>query len=226
MCWYYSYWSNVCTEGFEKHVLSDERIQVLVIPTDDGLTGILIGWGQEQFQTVRSDIESHFTAAIEWVPGLPERMQDAQREERFLGAGDLANFFCKPSGPGWALAGDAGYHKDPTNALGISDAFRDAELLAGAAFKGFSGIRPLVEALADYEIQRNETALPLYENNCDTASFKRPSREELELRAALRGNQSETDRYFAARRGAMPLEEFFNEQNIQRIKAEAVGRNG
>lgn len=36
----------------------------------------------------------------------------------------------QPYGPGWALAGDAGYNKDPTTAQGISDAFRDAELRA------------------------------------------------------------------------------------------------
>ena len=37
-----------------------------------------------------------------------------------------------PAGPGWALVGDAGYFKDPITAHGITDALRDAELLAGA----------------------------------------------------------------------------------------------
>ena len=35
-------------------------------------------------------------------------------------------------GPGWALVGDAGYHRDPITGHGITDAFRDAELLAEA----------------------------------------------------------------------------------------------
>ena len=35
-------------------------------------------------------------------------------------------------GPGWALVGDAGYHRDAVTGHGISDAFRDAELLAVA----------------------------------------------------------------------------------------------
>ena len=39
-------------------------------------------------------------------------------------------------GPGWALVGDAGYFKDPITAHGITDALRDAELLANAAFSG------------------------------------------------------------------------------------------
>jgi flavin-dependent dehydrogenase len=33
-------------------------------------------------------------------------------------------------GRGWALVGDAGYFRDPITTHGISDAFRDAELLA------------------------------------------------------------------------------------------------
>ncbi len=226
MCWYYTYWSNVPTKGFEKHILYDERIQALVLPTNDGLTAILIGWGQEQFHTVKADIEGHYMTAINCVPGLPERMQEAQREDRFLGGGDFDNFFCKPFGPGWALVGDAGYHKDPTNAIGISDAFRDADLLAGAIDAGFSGRIPLEEAFADYERQRNEDALPSYENNCDTASFKPPPPELLEIRAALKdGSQQDIDQMFAAHRGRIPREEFFSAENIQRIKAEAERRN-
>jgi 2-polyprenyl-6-methoxyphenol hydroxylase-like FAD-dependent oxidoreductase len=38
----------------------------------------------------------------------------------------------RPTEPGWALAGDVGYDRDLLTAQGISDAFRDAELLADA----------------------------------------------------------------------------------------------
>ena len=43
------------------------------------------------------------------------------------------------TGPGWALVGDAGYHKDPITAQGMLDAFRDAELLAEAIDAGLDG---------------------------------------------------------------------------------------
>ena len=39
-------------------------------------------------------------------------------------------------GAGWALVGDAGYFKDPLTAHGMTDALRDAELLAVAAARG------------------------------------------------------------------------------------------
>ena len=34
--------------------------------------------------------------------------------------------------PGWALVGDAAYHRDPLTGMGIGDAFLGAELLADA----------------------------------------------------------------------------------------------
>jgi flavin-dependent dehydrogenase len=59
------------------------------------------------------------------APPLAERVRAGRREECFYGTADLPNFFRKPYGPGWALVGDAGCHKDPFLALGICDAFRD-----------------------------------------------------------------------------------------------------
>jgi flavin-dependent dehydrogenase len=51
------------------------------------------------------------------------------RLRAFAGA---PGFMRRPFGPGWALVGDAGYFKDPLTAHGITDALRDAELLARA----------------------------------------------------------------------------------------------
>ena len=48
-------------------------------------------------------------------------------------------FFRMSSGPGWALVGDAGHHKDPVIARGIADAFRDADLAASAVVDGWHG---------------------------------------------------------------------------------------
>ena len=42
----------------------------------------------------------------------------------------LPGFVRRSWGPGWALVGDAGYYKDPITTHGMTDALRDAELLA------------------------------------------------------------------------------------------------
>lgn len=84
-----------------------------------------------------------------------------------------AGFFRKSPGPGWALAGDAGYHKHPVTAQGISDAFRDADELAAAIDAGLSGARPLEQSLADYARRRDESVMPMYELTCELALSSR-----------------------------------------------------
>jgi 2-polyprenyl-6-methoxyphenol hydroxylase-like FAD-dependent oxidoreductase len=123
---------------------------------------------------------------LDAVPELAERVRAGSRNQRWCGTADLANFLRKPYGPGWAHVGDAGYHKDPILAQGISDAFRDAELLANAIDEGLTGLTPLDDALRAYEERRNEAALPGYEQNCAAAAFLPPPPEVFAERAALR----------------------------------------
>ena len=157
-------------------------------------------------------------SVIAQIPVLNERFRSARQEERFYGTADVPNFFRKPYGPGWALVGDAGYHKDPYMALGICDAFRDAELLASAVEEGLSGRRALVDALAGYEERRNTEAIQLYRQNAQLAQFNPVSEDELAIRAALRGNQEETNKYSLAMQGTIPCEKFFNPDHLEQLR--------
>jgi 2-polyprenyl-6-methoxyphenol hydroxylase-like FAD-dependent oxidoreductase len=124
---------------------------------------------------VRADVQGQFMAVIDQFPEFAERVRAGRREERFYGATDLPNFYRKPFGPGWALVGDAGCHKDPFLALGICDSLRDAELLAEAAHEGLAGDRPLEAALAEYERRRNQACLPDYRENVARARLGPPT---------------------------------------------------
>jgi flavin-dependent dehydrogenase len=172
------------------------------------------------FQQVRSNIKTHFLQALRLVPDLAARVQNGGQVERFYGTADLPNFFRKPFGPGWALVGDAGYHKDPFMALGIADAFRDAKLLADALIDGYSCRTDLNEALAGYEKQRNRAAAEEYRMNLTSAQFKPLPSEVLQIRAALRGKSEETRQYAMARGGMVSAEQFFNPENVQRLIGE------
>ncbi len=159
--------------------------------------------------------------ALDLALRLAERVRQGKQVGRFRGTADLPNFFRKSSGPGWALVGDAGYHKDPYAAQGIMDAFRDVELLVKAIDTGWSGRRPLEEALADYEQQRNALALPLYEYDTQVASFSPRPPQMQQLLVALQGNQEQTNRFFGLAEGTTSIPEFFSPENIQRIMAAA-----
>jgi flavin-dependent dehydrogenase len=148
MCWYFSYWSGVAPAGIETYIRGHRAL--FTHPTNDGLFCVLVAWPIAEQRRVQADLEGEFLAAVDLVPGVAERVWGGRREERFYGATNLPNFLRKPYGPGWALVGDAGCHKDPYLALGIGDTFRDVDLLAEALDDGLAGRRPFDEALADY----------------------------------------------------------------------------
>ncbi|HEU5440145.1 MAG TPA: NAD(P)/FAD-dependent oxidoreductase [Ktedonobacterales bacterium] len=199
-CGYYSYWEGTETDGMEIHVL-DRPALLLAFQTNDGLACIAAQWPIGDFRAIRADIEGNLFKTLDLAPELATRVRAGRRVEHFRGSADLANFFRQAAGSGWALVGDAGVHKDPYTASGISDAFRDADLLAAAVDAGLSGRAPLDDALAAYGPQRDAAVLPYYEDTCQSAAFPPPSQEFLSLRAALRGNQQAIDRLYGVGRG-------------------------
>jgi flavin-dependent dehydrogenase len=217
-CCYYSFYSGLRADHVEMYV-GNARSGV-VVPTNDGRTLVSVQWPHPQFHAVRSDIEgSHGKALAELNPELAERVRAARREERFVGTADLENFFRRSCGPGWALVGDAAYHKDPITAQGISDSFRYAELLADAVDEGLSGRRPVAEALADYERRRNESATPLFEWACRTAELRAPTSKTRALIQALESNPLDASRLMGLTAGTVFASDFFQAENIARIMA-------
>ena len=216
-CWYFAYWSGVPDRGLE--VYARAGTVVFAFPTNDNLFAVFVAWPATALPAVRGDIEGRFMAAIDAIPALAERVRSGRREERFRGATDVPNFLRPPAGPGWALVGDAGCHKDPFLALGICDAFRDAELLADAVAVGLSGSRPLADSLAAYGRQRDEATLADYRWNIAMARLQPLPSDQRRLRAALRGDQAATNRYFLASEGLIPRENFFNPENLARLIA-------
>ena len=92
-------------------------------------------------------------------------------------------------GDGWALVGDAGSWKDPIGMHGITDALRDAELLARAvAAAPGPGVRRNL-ALASYQADRDRLSARLLDVIDDIASFEwdqpRLRRLLVELAAAM-----------------------------------------
>jgi flavin-dependent dehydrogenase len=214
-CAYYTYWSGVSIDGVELYPRPGRMI--IAAPTNDGQTLSIVYWPHGEFHKVRSDLEVQFQEALRLAPGLEARIREGVRSERFMGTAALPNYFRKPFGHGWALVGDAGYHKDPITAQGITDSFRQAESLANAVDAGLSGRRELSDALAHYEQVRNESAMPMFNLTCQFATLEPPEAQALELFAALRGNQGDTDRFLGVTAGTVPITEFFAPLNIERI---------
>ena len=212
---YYAYWSGVPATGLEVYLRPDRAMAAL--PTHDDLTLVLVAWPVSEYTANRVDVAGNYSKTLELVPELAARVMEGRRETRLFGTADLPGFFRRPFGPGWALVGDAGYHRDPCTAQGITDAFHDAELLSAALDDALSGGRPYEAALADYQRTRDERVLPMYELTCELATLAPPAPEMQQLLHAVAGNDDAMDAFVSMMAGTLAVPRFFDPGHVQSI---------
>jgi flavin-dependent dehydrogenase len=221
-CGYYSYWEDIDHGGIVRLMPRGDRF-LGAAPTNDGRTFVFYQGPIADFPVMRSDVEGQYMAAMSRDPWLADQLARARRVERFTGTADLPNFFRKPYGPGWALVGDAGYHKDPITAQGLTNAFEHAEMLADSIDAGLAGRRPMDEALAGYEAARNQQVGPMYHFTMDVARCEPPSAQMQELLGALIGNQEGINAFLGLIAGTTGIPQFFSEENMARLMATPAG---
>ena len=216
---YYSYWSNLPMDGrFETYVRPSRGFAAL--PTNDGLTLVIAGWPFAEFEVNKRDLDASYRGVFELAPSFAERLRGATRQGRLFGA-TVPNFFRTPYGPGWVLVGDAGYIKDPITAQGITDAFLEAERCTAALDLALSGAGSFDDAMADYQQERDDHLLPMFEMTWNLARLAPPTAELQQLLAAIHGNQAAMDAFVRMNAGVMPIAEFFAPEHIGPIMAAA-----
>ena len=216
---YYSYWSGLPMDGRFENYIRDKR-GFAVAPTHDGLTMIIVGWPYAEFAECKKDIEGSYWQAIELAPAFADRLRDAKRETRFVGAA-VPNYFRKPYGPGWALVGDAGYNRDFITGQGIMDAFLDAELCVAALDRALSGTQPFDAAMSAYQRTRDARVKAMYDFTCHLATLEPPPPETQQLFAAVHGNRTAMDAFVRMNAGTISPAEFFAPDNVDAIMAAA-----
>jgi flavin-dependent dehydrogenase len=137
------------------------------IPTNDGRTCVFVSLPPARFRNeLAGGVERVYRRVLaEVAPEMARAVARARLDTKLRPFPGTPGFFRRAWGPGWALVGDAGYFKDPLTAHGITDALRDAELLARAIVAGTDGAR------AAYQAARDEMSLGLFEVTDRIASF-------------------------------------------------------
>ena len=127
-------------------------------------------------------------AALEaTAPVLAARVRRGRITSRVRGCVSPPNHVRRAWGPGWSLVGDAGYHRDPITGHGITDAFRDAELLADALHQVLAGENEAT-ALGQYAAARDAALAETFALTRELTRFPRPARFvelQMELARAL-----------------------------------------
>jgi flavin-dependent dehydrogenase len=146
-----------------------------VFPTNDGEACIWVCSPADHAAGIRRRAPSLAGAFDEMLgeaaPDLSARLRGARRTSPVRGASRLPNQVRQAFGPGWALVGDAGYHRDAITGHGLSDAFRDAELLAVALDGALRGELYETAALAGYQRQRDEAIREIFRITCALAHY-------------------------------------------------------
>jgi 2-polyprenyl-6-methoxyphenol hydroxylase-like FAD-dependent oxidoreductase len=216
---YYTYWRGLPIDGvFDNYVRPARGFAAW--PTNDDLTLLVVGWPYAEFEANKSDIEGNYWRSLDLAPEFADRVRSAKREERFVGTA-VPNYFRKPFGPGWALVGDAGYNKDFITAMGITDAFRDAESCADAVHATFHMGRPFEAAMAEHQAARDAHVLPMYEFTTQLATLEPPPPSLQRLLGAMAGNREAMDGFARVNAGVTSPGIFFAEENVSRILATA-----
>jgi flavin-dependent dehydrogenase len=158
----YGYWPGLPTDGYEWYFRPGAAAGA--IPTNHGLTCVFAATTRDRFRRdLTRDPATGFRQLLAAAaPDLAGRLADASP------AGPLRRFPGRPghlrraAGPGWALVGDAGYYKDPITAHGLTDALRDAELLARAITAAVADHGDAATPLPGYQATRDRLSQPLF----------------------------------------------------------------
>jgi flavin-dependent dehydrogenase len=182
----YAYYAGLPWRGIE--LIAADRALAGAFPTHDGEACIWIGTPSADARAARRRAGSRtdgFMAQLQQAaPELLERLEDGKRVSPVTGMLRSPNYVRQAHGAGWALVGDAGYHRDPVTGHGLSDAYRDAELLAVALHQALCGEADESAALAAYEDARDRALREVFELTSAIAAYP-PVPEFIELQKQL-----------------------------------------
>ena len=178
-CSIYGYWPDLPMEGY--HWFYERDVSIGTIPTNEGETCLFVLLPQSSFEERRHEgIHTLFGDALRRVaPELAERVEAGLEGHRLRAFPGIGGYLRRATGPGWALVGDAGYFRDPITAHGITDALREAELLARAIADGGS------EGPDGYQPGRDRRVRGLLDVTDRIASFEWTLDEVQDLHLAL-----------------------------------------
>jgi flavin-dependent dehydrogenase len=182
----YAYYGGVPWTGIE--LIVSDRALTGVFPTHHEQACIWICCPSGDARAARRRTASSpaaFAAQLDrTAPELAQRLRAAQRTSPVTGMLRTPNYLRRAHGPGWALVGDAGYHRDAVTGHGISDAYRDADLLAAALHQALREPAAESTALAGYQDQRDRALRDIFELTCALAGYP-PVAEFVDLQKQL-----------------------------------------
>ena len=211
---FYCYWQDVEIQAGELY--SRDRRVAGAWPTDQGMVVTYVGWPASEFDAFRADPAGHVLQTLDACGTLGARVRAGRRVGPVRGTSDLPNEIRLSSGPGWALAGDAGLVMDSITGQGMGHALRDADLLSDAIVTGLGSGR-LDRTLARYAKQRDAETKAMFDFTVRLASFPPPTPAERTMFAAIAERPEETSQLLGALAGSVPMTSLFSPRRLMSL---------
>jgi len=169
--------------------------------TPAGKLLVLLMGHRDEASEARRDPDGYWLRKLGEHPGLAARIAGAPAGSKLRSTGDTPAFFRVSSGPGWALAGDAGHFKDPVTGQGMRDAMFAGRTLAEQVLPVLDDPVAVDRETRRWEAARDRECLPAYHfANADTR-VERPSPALCELvRDAGRSPSADLSDFFGRAR--------------------------
>jgi flavin-dependent dehydrogenase len=150
----YGYWSQLAVDGFEWFYRPGYSAGL--IPTNNGEVCVFAGAPAQHLESLRGNVPHTYHHLLHAATGgAAGRLGSAVPPARLRTWLGRPGFLRQACGPGWALVGDAGSFLDPLSTHGITDALRDADLLA-RSLTGVHTDADVDAALARYGQERDK----------------------------------------------------------------------
>jgi 2-polyprenyl-6-methoxyphenol hydroxylase-like FAD-dependent oxidoreductase len=167
----FGYWSGIPNDGYMTLVAREDALGNRWA-IEDGLHMLIVGGDADLTRGTAEERHRKYLDALRNLPELiePETLEQAELVTEITVAPEslMRGFFRKPTGPGWALLGDACHFKHPATAQGISDAVEQAIYVADQVSADGG-------SLNEYEDWRDARAAEHYDWSFAWGRFPRPS---------------------------------------------------
>jgi len=224
---FFAYWEDGRPEWRATAAQWRERAELgTAFPCDDGLALVLLQPPAVRAAAFRSDLAGEYERTVRSIPALAQRLEGCRQATKVRSATGIASYFRRSTGPGWALAGDAGHFKDPVTAQGIRDALRYGRRLGEVAAPLLGDPVALDRALRAWERERERDCLEVYQWTNLLARGEPMSPLEIELY-----REAQDDPQLARRmadvfsRSARPAD-VLSARHTARLAARALRRQG
>ena len=185
----YRYLKDPVTDGPEAttmyHWRNGSSLCFMFPTTPPGEVIVVLLIDRVEIPLARNDPDAFWERKLADHPQLAERLRGTQAGSKLRITENLASYFRRSAGPGWALIGDAGHFKDPILGQGIRDAIHAGRGLANNTADVLDDPAALDRALRKSEHERDRDCKLAYLVGLHQARTTRESQAIMSLLPAL-----------------------------------------